>query len=110
MSMFEAFNTPFLICLGITLIILGVFGMFFNQKITEQNHKISSMVDLVSTMAQELTFLKTITVKGTPPVTACPINNIIPKLDKPVDNILISVSDDEKDSDEESEDDEQTED
>lgn len=46
------------ICLGITFIILGFLGVYMYQKMNEQNHKITSMLELVSTMANEMNFIK----------------------------------------------------
>ena len=44
MALSDLFNTPFLISLGITLLLVGFLGMFLTQKMLEQNHKISSML------------------------------------------------------------------
>ena len=57
MSISDLFATPVLVCLGICLSLIGLLGMFFMQKIMEQNHKISSMFGLVTTMEDELNFL-----------------------------------------------------
>jgi len=58
MALSELFNTPFLISLGITLLLVGFLGMFLTQKMLEQNHKISSMLGLVSTMAEEMNYMR----------------------------------------------------
>jgi len=58
MPLSDIFTTPFLICLGISILLIGLLGMYFTQKTAEQNHKISSMFELVSTMAQELNFIR----------------------------------------------------
>ena len=58
MALSDLFNTPFLISLGITLLLVGVLGMFLTQKMLEQNHKISSMLGLVSTMAEEMNYMR----------------------------------------------------
>jgi hypothetical protein len=58
MPLSDIFTTPFLICLGISLLLIGLLGMYFTQKFSEQNHKISSMLELVSTMAQEINFIR----------------------------------------------------
>ena len=57
-SLTPILSIPFLLSLGISLILIGFVGVFFYQKITEQNHKISSMVDLISTMAEELNYIR----------------------------------------------------
>jgi hypothetical protein len=58
MALSDLFNTPFLISLGITLLLVGFLGMFLTQKMLEQNHKISSMLGLVSTMADEMNYMR----------------------------------------------------
>ena len=58
MGVTDIFSTSFLICLAICLLLIGGLFMYFNQKIVEQNHKITSMFDLVSTMAEEVNSVK----------------------------------------------------
>jgi hypothetical protein len=58
MSLGEYLSVPFLISLGITLLLVGIIGMFFTQRLQEQNHKINSMVGLISTMAEEIGYLR----------------------------------------------------
>jgi hypothetical protein len=104
------FSIPFLLCLGISLILIGFVGVFFYQKITEQNHKISSMVDLISTMAEELNYIRSrVQSEGTYHNLPSSASQQIPFLngqDKKPE--LIDVSDDE--SDDEEEDDDESED
>jgi hypothetical protein len=103
-------SIPFLLSLGISLILIGFVGVFFYQKITEQNHKISSMVDLISTMAEELNYIRSrvqsggavnTLPSGSQPPTQIPLFNTQPA--KSVD--LINVSDDDDDSEDEEEED-----
>jgi len=58
MSIGDYLSVPFLITLGITLLLVGIVGLFFTQRLQEQNHKINSMVGLVSTMAEEMNYLR----------------------------------------------------
>jgi hypothetical protein len=58
MGLTDILSTSTLICLGIMLLLVGAASMFFMQKMNEQNHKISSMLGLVSTMAEELNFVR----------------------------------------------------
>ena len=51
-------SIPFLITLGITLLLIGLLGIFFTQRLQELNHKITSMFGLVSTMAEEMNFMR----------------------------------------------------
>ncbi len=105
------FSIPFLLCLGISLILIGFVGVFFYQKITEQNHKISSMVDLISTMAEELNYIRSRVQSGgavnTIPVNAVamqqiPLFNSQPVKSQDLINVSDDDSDDDTDSDEES--------
>lgn len=54
MNLSNIFSLPTLICLGITLLLIGGVAMFFLQRLNEQNLKIRHMVSLVSTFADEL--------------------------------------------------------
>jgi len=101
------FSIPFLLCLGISLILIGFVGVFFYQKITEQNHKISSMVDLISTMAEELNYIRSRVQSGgavnTIPVNAVAMQQIPLFNSQPVKSQdLINVSDDDSDNDSDS--------
>ena len=58
MAISDIFTTPFLICLGVCLVIVGLFGMYFAQKLMEQNHKITSMFDIVNSMANEMNYVR----------------------------------------------------
>ena len=58
MALSDLLSTPFLISLGITLLLVGILGMFFGHRMIEQNHKISSMLGLVTTMAEEMNFMR----------------------------------------------------
>jgi len=58
MSFTEYLSIPFLISLGITLLLIGIVGMFFTQRLQEQNHKINSIIGLVTTMAEEMNYLR----------------------------------------------------
>ncbi len=51
--MFSLFNSTFLF-LGILVIVFSLLIIYFESKIREQNHKISSMLSLVSAITEEL--------------------------------------------------------
>jgi len=109
-SLTPILSIPFLLSLGISLILIGFVGVFFYQKITEQNHKISSMVDLISTMAEELNYIRSRFQSGGAVNTLssgsqAPIQ--IPLFNsQPVKSVdLIDVSDDDDESEDEEEDD-----
>uniref|UniRef100_A0A6C0D8I7 Rho termination factor N-terminal domain-containing protein n=1 Tax=viral metagenome TaxID=1070528 RepID=A0A6C0D8I7_9ZZZZ len=112
MALTDILTIPFLMCLGITLVLIGVLGYLFMQRIQEQNHKISSMFELVNTMVEEMNFLKgrlqimsyntgpsysqNIQQSGTGAGIGGAENNLSQK--------LIEVSDDENDTDEDEDD------
>jgi len=52
------FNTTFFVILGIIIIAIGLLVIYFENKMREQNHKISSMLSLVSSLADELNAVK----------------------------------------------------
>ena len=94
----EIFSIPFLICLSISILLIGCSSIYFYQRITQQDHKIESMVSLISSMAEELK-------GGQPQVKPVPIPVSVPvSMQMPISNVssLIPVSDGE-DSESESE-------
>jgi hypothetical protein len=109
MALSDILTVPFLISLGITLLLVGVVGFFFAQRLQEQNHKISSMFGLVTTMAEEMNFirgrLQMISYQG--PMTQQSAQNF--ENQELAEENLIPVSDDE-DDDEDLEDDDEDED
>jgi hypothetical protein len=53
-SLSEIFNPTLIVFLGILLLVVALLVFYFESKTREQNHKISSMLSLVSTMAEEI--------------------------------------------------------
>jgi len=111
MGLTDILSTSTLICLGIMLLLLGGVAMFFMQKINEQNHNISSMLGLVSTMAEELNFVRSrmqILSSGFSVGQNCNSNggaSIIGETASRSSNELIPVSDDDDDDDVDDDDD-----
>ena len=108
MSLGEYLSVPFLITLGITLLLVGIVGLFFTQRLQEQNHKMNSMVGLVSTMAEEVNYLRRrlVQIGGVPANSfdsASGMKNYSLFASDP--NNLIEVSDGEQDDDDDDEDD-----
>jgi hypothetical protein len=101
MAISDIFNYGNLTILGIVIICFGLIIMYFESKFRDQNHKISSMVSLVSSMAEELNMvrgrLQNIVMGGAHPQQS--MNNVLK-------TNLIDVSDDEEDEEEEDEDEE----
>ncbi len=112
MALSDIFTVPFLVSLGITLLLVGLLGMFFVQRLQEQNHKMASMLGLVSTMAEELNFIRgrlqmmsyVPQTGGAPIQQTADVDNLIPVSDGDED------SDSEDDIDEDDEDDDEDED
>ena len=53
MLLSDIFSIPFLMCLAICILLIGCSSIYFYQRIQQQDHKISSMVSLISSMAEE---------------------------------------------------------
>ena len=95
MLLSDIFSIPFLICLAICILLIGCSSIYFYQRIMQQDHKIASMVSLISSMTEDTptTQQSSATVTATQqqtqpqPKQMCPIQQ------------LISVSDDDDDSD-----------
>lgn len=111
MALSDILTVPFLISLGITLLLVGIVGFFFAQRLQEQNHKITSMFGLVTTMAEEMNFvrgrLQMMSYQG--PMSSNPTTQQQPFGDLEEEN-LIPVSDGENDDADDSDSDDDLED
>jgi hypothetical protein len=54
MSLVDLFNPSFLMFLGILVLVVALLVVYFESKFREQNHKIASMLSIVSSVAEEL--------------------------------------------------------
>jgi hypothetical protein len=109
-SLTDLFNPTFLMFLGILVLVVALLVVYFETKFREQNHKISSMLSLVSSLAEEVNGTKMIihqlTMNRQPPNTQF-FQQQQPNLETRIvqnDNLIL-VSDDEEDSDSEEADD-----
>lgn len=61
MGFLDLFSSSFFFSVVIVILVCVLGGIFayVNHKISEQNHKLTSMIDLVSMLAQDLDYLKT---------------------------------------------------
>jgi hypothetical protein len=57
-SFIDLFNPTFFIFLGILMLAMAFLVIYFENKMRDQNHKISSMLSLVSTLADDLNGVK----------------------------------------------------
>ena len=101
MGLFDIFSTSFLITIAITVLALCLMFLYFSQKFSEQDHKISSMVDLITTMAQEIHMLKIQAPQSEAYYPSDLATNGGSTLVTKKENQLIEVSDDEDEDDEE---------
>ncbi len=115
MALSDIFSGSFFLIIGIVLILVGAAGMYFSQLIIQQNQKMNGMVDLITTMAQEMDFIRSrIQVGGVQNAVGVSNKNIhtvsmVPSLEK-IDEGLIEVSDDDEEEDDEDDDDDDDED
>ena len=58
MVLSEILSTSFLFSIAIVIILVGGLFAYFNHRLGAQNHKISSMMGLVSTMAEEMQYFR----------------------------------------------------
>jgi cobalamin biosynthesis protein CobT len=54
----EIFTPSFAFSLAICLLLTGLIAVYFTQKVAEQNHKMTSMLELVSTLANEVNMMR----------------------------------------------------
>ena len=106
-SLTDLFNPTFLMFLGILVLVVALLVVYFETKFREQNHKISSMLSLVSSLAEEVNgskmFIHQLTMNRQPPNPQFFQQQQQPDLEKRIvqnDNLIL-VSDDEEDSDDE---------
>jgi len=57
-SLADLFNPSFFMFLGILVLVSALLVVYFESKMRDQNHKISSMLSLVSTLADDLNSVK----------------------------------------------------
>jgi len=54
----ELFNPTFFLFLGILVLVVALMVLYYESKIRDQNHKIASMLSLVSTLAEDMNNVK----------------------------------------------------
>jgi len=57
-SLADLFNPTFLMFLGILVLVAALIVVYFESKIRDQNHKVASMLSLVSTLAEDMNGIK----------------------------------------------------
>ena len=99
-SLTDLFNPQFLMFLGILVLCLALLVVYFESKLRDQNHKISSMLSVVSSLADEVNLLRNSFIGGS--INRMEFNPVL--VEKASD--LINVSDDEEELEEDDDDDE----
>ena len=57
-SLTDLFNPTFLMFLGILVLVVSILVVYFESKMREQNHKIASMLSLITCIAEEINDIK----------------------------------------------------
>jgi hypothetical protein len=116
-SLTDLSNPTFLMFLGILLLAIALFllVLYFESKFRDQNHKITSMLSLVSSLAEEVNnskmMINHLTMMGAGKGMSQNIRNPYEKNNSDQNNNseLIAVSDDEEDDDEDNDEDDDSE-
>jgi len=104
-SLADLFNPSFFIILGIVALLIALMVVYFESKMREQNHKIASMLSLVSTLAEDMNGVKmglnhlAITSMGGGKNTTTSSQNLGNQMAEHSQLNLIEVSDDETEED-----------
>ena len=110
-SLSDIFTPSFFIILGIVVMLIAVLVIYIENKAREQNHKIASMLSLVSSLAEELNGMRFHLMTGGMDPNINIENNTNSSVFPNYSNgALIEVSDDEEEDDEDDEDDDEEED
>ena len=99
-------STSFLFSISVIIIVIGGLFAYFNHRLAVQNHKISSMMVLVTTMAEEMQYFRS-KLSGKTQENYCKMPDadlihIVPQFLGGTTSNLIEVSDGESDSDSDS--------
>ena len=112
-SLADLFNPTFLMFLGILVLVVALLVVYFESKMRDQNHKIASMLSLVSTLAEDMNGVKMglnhLAIRGGQGLQQQnnSLSNSLGNFPETINN-LIEVSDDEdEDEDNEEENDEE---
>jgi hypothetical protein len=94
-SLVDIFNPSFFLFLGILVLVAALLVVYFESKMREQNHKMTSMLTLITCMADEMNAIKT-HLNSQPIIGGTPINPSSLETNDThiVRNDLIHVSDD----------------
>ena len=111
-SLADLFNPTFLMFLGILVLVVALLVVYFESKMRDQNHKIASMLSLVSTLAEDMNGVKMglnhLAIRGGQGLQQQnnSLSNSLGNFPETINN-LIEVSDDEDEDNEEENDEEE---
>ena len=108
MNPLSLFNSTSLLFLGVLVLCCALLFAYFENKAREQNHKISSMLSLVSSLTEEVHSIRRhiqSTQQTGGGVSGGMVKQIYQSQEEDQDEDLVSVSDDDGDDDDESDDD-----
>ncbi len=100
MNPFSLFNSSSLLFLGVLILVCALLFVYFENKAREQNHKISSMLSLVSSLTEEVHSIRRHIMQGGSVIK----QNTVHYENNTNDEDLVSVSDDDENDDNEDED------
>lgn len=108
-SLSDIFTPSFFIILGIIVMLIALLVVYIENKWREQNHKIASMLSLVSSLAEEMNGMRFHLMSGgngsesNPNITKLDFNTFFPN-NSNISPSLIEISDGEEEDEEEEED------
>jgi hypothetical protein len=114
MSLSDIFTPSVVISLAISVLLIGLLALYVSNKLSEQNHKLNSMFDLVSTLANEVNMVRSKSfhetlphsIGGGPlPQAAAPNTNHLVNMIDVSDNSVVDDDDDSDGDDSDSDDD-----
>jgi len=113
-SLNDLLNPTFLMFLGILVLVVALLVVYFESKMRDQNHKIASMLSLVSTLAEDMNGVKMglnhLAMTRFGGSITVPLDTLHPSFTTSKENDLIEVSDDEEEESDEEEDEDAEED
>lgn len=105
MSYFDIFSSSFLFSISIIIILTGAIFAYVSYRMSEQDHKLNSMIGLISTMAEETHFFRSKLSALQQKIDGSSDNNLQFSSQLMDNKDLIDVSDDDNDDEDEDDDD-----
>jgi len=100
-SLVDIFNPSFFMFLGVLVLVAALLVVYFESKMREQNHKMSSMLNLITCMAAEMNTIKINLINQPSNNSIINPSSLETNNTHVIKHELIQVSDDESDTDSE---------